>query len=130
LQFIRDKRAELNELKERAASILNECAYFGIQVKSLSDLDETEEDLKKYESVWNLYESYIAELDELTKQDWLTYRKKTGTFEDFIAKWTSKLKEARKDSITIHIRDELDLFRQFHPRMKYIDGAGWTTEHW
>lgn len=131
IQFIAEKRNEFDELSERYNALITECSYFSIKTQRLSDLDDTEEDIKHYELAWNVYQSYQKELEIMASNDWVSFKKKSAfELEDFVVKWRKRVREADKNSITIHVGDEIDDLNQLKDLIKYLQGEGWTANHW
>ena len=49
---------------------------------------------------WGMFEEFKTELDEMGKEEWLTYRKKEFfAFQDFFLKWNDKVKAAANKTV-------------------------------
>ena len=53
------------------------------------------DELELQSESWSLFEEFKASLDEMGKEEWLTYRKKEYyAFQDFFLAWTDRVKSA------------------------------------
>lgn len=49
---------------------------------------------------WSMFEEFKNELDEMGKEEWLTYRKKGYfAFQDFFLQWTDKIKATQNKTV-------------------------------
>lgn len=51
-----------------------DCGYFEIECPEFPTAIELKEDLDKYESMWGVFETFNTELDQLRKEDWISFR--------------------------------------------------------
>ncbi|EFC42807.1 cytoplasmic dynein [Naegleria gruberi] len=130
IAFIKEKRESFQELRKRGDEILTECSYFGVITQPPKELTEIDEDIGRYEKIWGIYEKFLNDLEKLTSQEWLVFKKQIFSFEDFVMEWISELKEKDKNSITLYIREEIEKYNQFKDYLKFITGDGWQAEHW
>ncbi len=89
---------------------------------SFPGLDTLDEDIKKYETAWSFYESFNSEVGVFAKENWLTFRNKLYSFEDFATGWVDKLKILGKDPVSLYLRNEIENFREVFPLLKYVRG--------
>jgi dynein heavy chain 2 len=128
---IKERRHELDDMKASAAQLQKECEYFGIRKQNMPELDDVEADIAKYEILWAIYQEYMEAIEKFIKEEWIGFKKRVFEFEDFIQLWLTRIKkEDVKSSVVVHIRSELESFNQFKDMVKYIQGEGWTPEHW
>lgn len=52
----------------------SDCEHFEMEQPDLSIVDEIASDLKNYQSMWKLYEEFNGGLQELAKEDWISFR--------------------------------------------------------
>ncbi len=58
------------------------------------------EELNTAQATWSLFDEFRTELDELSKEEWLTFRKKGYfAFQDFFIKWQEALKSKEKNVV-------------------------------
>ncbi|TPX70937.1 hypothetical protein SpCBS45565_g01524 [Spizellomyces sp. 'palustris'] len=130
VQFVKDRRAEFDELRKTAAQILDDCAHFGVDPPEFQELDELSKDITSHEEMWGMYELYSEDLDALKKEDWISFRNKVHSFEDLLVKWAEKIRGHQMDAICVQIQRDIDSYREITPVLKYMRGDNWTTEHW
>ena len=51
-----------------------DCANFGIQEEDFSQLDEVKVDIEMYESMWQIFEEFSGDIENLRKEDWISFR--------------------------------------------------------
>ena len=109
---------------------------------AFQDLDEVNNEIVQIKNVWGVYEEYQQELNELTKEDWVSFRSKTYRFDEFLSNWQEKLKQfASTDSskaskktstsnMNIRIQQEIDNYRMITPLFKWVRGEALSADHW
>jgi dynein heavy chain 2 len=116
-----------------------EFKLFGMPEPTFQDLDEVNTDISQIKNVWGIYEEYQQELNELTKEDWVTFRSKTYRFDEFLSNWQEKLKQlttttsskkSSASSTTIRIQQEIDNYRLITPLFKWVRGEALSPDHW
>eukprot|EP00667_Euglena_gracilis_P000034 EG_transcript_34 len=128
--FMREARADFDALRGRSNQIVQQAKYFQMEEPDFAVVDDLEADLKDFEAMWNLYETFDKELSELTAEEWRVFRAKAFKFEDFIKEWGETLKEWPSNNIVLHIREQLDVWQDVCPLLKYLRGDGFTLDHW
>ena len=81
---------------------------------------------------WGMFEQFKTELDEMGKEEWLTYRKKGYyAFQDLFLQWTDKLKAAEnKTVVTRFLQQQIEEYKQAWPILKLCTGESFEKEHW
>lgn len=51
-----------------------DCLHFGIAEPQFPLADELEADITNHEQVWSLYEEFSTTLDQMCKEDWISFR--------------------------------------------------------
>ena len=51
-----------------------DCQHFGVAEPQFSAAEELKADITYHESMWGLYEEFSTGLDELAKEDWISFR--------------------------------------------------------
>ena len=109
---------------------------------TFQDLDEVTQDIAQIKNVWGVYEEYQTELNEMTKEDWSSFRSKTFRFDEFLANWQEKLKQlattdsgqaskkSTSNSTNIRIQQEIDNYRLISPLFKWVRGEALSADHW
>lgn len=55
-------------------SISFECQHFGVAEPQFTSAEELKADISQHETMWGLYEEFSNGLDELAKEDWISFR--------------------------------------------------------
>ena len=57
-------------------------------------------ELDQAKETWGLFDEFKAELEELEKEEWITFRRKGFyAFQDFFVKWNENLKGKQKSVV-------------------------------
>ena len=51
-----------------------DCQHFGVAEPQFSLAEELKADIGQHEAMWGLYEEFSNGLDELAKEDWISFR--------------------------------------------------------
>ncbi|CAF3829455.1 unnamed protein product, partial [Rotaria magnacalcarata] len=142
LKVVREKEKEIQDLLKQKESIIEEFKLFSMDLPTFQDLDEVNGDIMQIKNVWGVYEEYQQELNDLTKEDWITFRSKTYRFDEFLSNWQEKLKQfstndstkpSKKSStsnMNIRIQQEIDNYRLITPLFKWVRGEALSPDHW
>ncbi len=60
----------------------------------------------------------LSELEQLEKQEWITFRLKLYVFEDFTIKWDEKLKTRPSESVILSMKKTLQTYQSLVPCLK------------
>ncbi|GMT01196.1 hypothetical protein PENTCL1PPCAC_23370, partial [Pristionchus entomophagus] len=108
IEFIREKRQQFDELKAHSDEIRKECEQFDVAAPQFTFLDEMETDLVDLENNWMLYEMFTTEMDDLSKEDWIVFRSKTYLFDEFLNKWTEKMKTGQQTHMSVRLMKDVE----------------------
>ncbi|XP_070553238.1 cytoplasmic dynein 2 heavy chain 1-like isoform X2 [Ptychodera flava] len=128
---IKEKRAEFDELEKTRASLLNDCSHFGLDEPQFPVSDELRADIAKYESMWILFEEFNTGLQELAKEDWISFRSRTYMFEEYLVQWIEKLRAFEEPTtMTVRLTKDIEKYRDVLPLLKYVRGDVLSQDHW
>ena len=131
IAFIKEKRAEWNEIVEMKSKIIDDCSHFGISEPDFDNFTEVEKDLEKHESMWKMFEDFNKEMEEMTNEEWIVFRSKMYKFDDHLTNWSNKLRSQEKaNSVTVKLIQEIEKYKQVVPTMKYVRGDIFSDHHW
>lgn len=130
LEFINQKKIELEALKVSGEECIKQCQYFQMDEPDLSALEEVETDVKESAEMWCTLEEFQVEIKVLRDESWIAFRAKLYRFEDCVKKWAERLRELASNPITVHIRTLLDKWARCTSVLKYVRGEGFTQSHW
>ncbi|XP_056229968.1 cytoplasmic dynein 2 heavy chain 1 isoform X2 [Seriola aureovittata] len=131
LQTIRDKQQEFEELELVRSKLLEDCAYFDLEVPDFSLAEETKRGMEEYSQMWGLYEEWQQGFTEKAQEDWITFRSKTYVFEEFLFTWQDRLRKLEKPTaMSVKLQAELDKYKNMIPVLKYVRGEHLSQDHW
>eukprot|EP01062_Namystynia_karyoxenos_P045109 TRINITY_DN3342_c0_g5_i1.p1 TRINITY_DN3342_c0_g5~~TRINITY_DN3342_c0_g5_i1.p1 ORF type:complete len:4328 (+),score=2117.78 TRINITY_DN3342_c0_g5_i1:233-13216(+) len=134
LKYIKERMEELEDFTKRGQSVTDQCQYFKMDEPDMENLRAIEADIRTMGETWQLYEQFQEAVDEIKKEDWITFRTKTFRFDDLCKDWTEKLKEIRvekgSNDVMIFIQGKIDAWVATTPLLKFCQGHGWQEDHW
>ncbi|XP_067663541.1 cytoplasmic dynein 2 heavy chain 1-like isoform X1 [Haliotis asinina] len=130
VQVINEKKQEFEELMETKAKLMSDCEHFEMEQPDLSIVDEIASDLKNYQSMWKLYEEFNSGLQELAKEDWISFRSKAYRFEEFLGGWYERLKSEETTTMTVRLQKDIDKYKNVLPVLKWVRGEPLSQDHW
>ena len=72
----------------------------------------------------------LAELADISGQDWITFRSRVFDLQDFATKWLDTVKGRTKEPVCVRIYREADSIRRAAPALKFARGEPFKEEHW
>ena len=131
---LEDWKKDFAEIKVRTDAHCEACDQFQMNPPKFEGLSQLEEDMESVATSWNLYKEYADELNEMGKQDWITFRGKLFDVQDFCKKWGEKIKSRSavgvRDMVDERISERLDKLKRSLPALKYCRGEPFKDEHW
>lgn len=129
---LKDQMNDLADLRKEATELEAKCKYFSVPKPNFNALKSTGKDVERSANMWKFYDSFFEALDELKKEDWLTFRAHTYEFTDFCKEWRSKATESssKENVVTEYLMDLMSKWDDFTPLLRFCRGEGWMTEHW
>ena len=73
---------------------------------------------------------FTQNVDELGKEDWLTFRNKLYRFEEVLKTWSGKMQTAAPTAFTLRIQQDIARYRVALPFLKAARGDAFSDEHW
>ncbi|XP_074649972.1 cytoplasmic dynein 2 heavy chain 1-like [Tubulanus polymorphus] len=129
--MIKEKHEEFQELDKTRATLLSDCEHFGMAIPEFPLADETRDDLNEYELMWSQFEQFNTGLQELAKEDWISFRSRCYLFEEFLSQWYEKLKaEEVTTTMTVRLQKEIDKYKDILPVLKWVRGEPLSQDHW
>ncbi|XP_074620352.1 cytoplasmic dynein 2 heavy chain 1-like [Acropora palmata] len=127
---INERRAEFAELEETMKRLIFDCQHFGVAEPQFSLAEELKADIGQHEAMWGLYEEFSNGLDELAKEDWISFRGNLYRFDDFLTAWSDKLRSKEPTSMTVRLQYDVDKYKNIVPLLKYVRGEALSPDHW
>lgn len=88
-----------------------DCEHFDMPIPEFPAADELRADIDSYETMWSMYDEFNSGLNDLAKEDWISFRTRYYTFEEFLVHWYEKLKEGTTTSMTVFLQKEIEKFK-------------------
>ncbi|XP_013392185.1 cytoplasmic dynein 2 heavy chain 1, partial [Lingula anatina] len=130
VESIKERKAEFTELENTMKTLQTDCEHFDMEMPEFPYAAEIAEDVNKYESMWGLYEEFNNGLQELCKEDWISFRSKAYMFEEFLAGWYEKLKSEDPTTMTVRLQKDIDKYKNVLPVLKWVRGEPLSQDHW
>ncbi|KAK6729947.1 hypothetical protein RB195_006787 [Necator americanus] len=130
IEFIKEKRLEYDELVARKEKLEKECEQFDVNKPEFSVLQQLGDDIQEYENNWVIFEEFNTDLKTLTDEEWIVFRSKTYLFDEFLQKWSEKLKASQQTHMGIRLLKDIDSFREFSSCLKFCRGEVLSADHW
>jgi len=127
---IKEWQSEFLEVVESGDKLLRDCAHFDMPPPEFAGLQDVEADIESYVASCALFEEYMAELEKLASEDWISFRQRTYVFEDFVVAWKEKAQTCPPGAIADHLRAELNNYQDLGPLLKSVRGDAFQPEHW
>lgn len=108
----------------------NDCKNFGIDLPDFPLCEQVEVDIEKEEKIWLLFEAFNTDLDKLSKEEWIVFRKKSYRLEEFVIEWQKRLESSDATALSTRLLQELQKYENILPVLKYIRGEDFTEKHW
>ena len=64
---------------------------------------QVEEELTEIEQSWKTYEEFKREFDQISTQDWASFRDNMGDFEKFVKVWIDRVKLHPEDTVCSYL---------------------------
>ena len=98
--MMKELRQQWNDLGSRIVKTTRDCEHFQKPKPEFTFYDRMKDELEMQNESWGMFEEFKTELDEMGKEEWLTYRKKEFfAFQDFFLKWSDKVKAAANKTV-------------------------------
>ncbi|ETN70299.1 hypothetical protein NECAME_14874, partial [Necator americanus] len=107
-----------------------ECEQFDVNKPEFSVLQQLGDDIQEYENNWVIFEEFNTDLKTLTDEEWIVFRSKTYLFDEFLQKWSEKLKASQQTHMGIRLLKDIDSFREFSSCLKFCRGEVLSADHW
>ncbi|KAK3801155.1 hypothetical protein RRG08_006872 [Elysia crispata] len=128
--IIKEKRQEFTEIETTMAKLISDCQHFNLEVPDFIAMEELKSDMSHYEGMWSLYEEFNTGLQELAKEDWISFRSKAYLFEEFLGGWYEKMKSRETTTMTVKIQKDIETYKNVLPVLKWVRGEPLSQDHW
>ncbi|EAY15861.1 hypothetical protein TVAG_160340 [Trichomonas vaginalis G3] len=131
INTVKETKNGLEEFKKERDLLLEEEASFGVkQERQFPDIKEVSQQLKAFESTWLLVDKWQTSLDEMSHEDWVTFRTHIFDLEEFLQQWEQTVNSVPQSEVSNYVLDQVHTLLKAYPSMKYVRGDNWVAEHW
>ena len=128
---LEDDFRALEELREEGNKIRTDCEHFSMERPEFKVLDEVAADIESTREAWSRLGEFLEEQKDLSNRDWISIRGKLYELDDFLAKWTDRVRsEEEKDGVAVLLLETIEEYRKAIPALKFCRGEGWESSHW
>ena len=127
---MKEWREDWSVLEKRITDSIRDSEHFSMPVPRFSYYQEIQTELVQQEEDWKFYETFSTELEEMEKEDWLSFRSKIYIFQDFLGAWAERIKSRERSIVTNYLRGSVEKYKKGYPIYKQIVGDAFEKEHW
>ncbi|EDO38992.1 predicted protein [Nematostella vectensis] len=127
---VKERKAEFVELEETMKKLIFECSHFGVTEPHFPVADDLRQDISTTEDMWRLFEEFNTGLEELAKEDWISFRSRTFLFDDFLTGWGENLRTKEPTVMTVRLQKDVEKYKNVVPLLKYVRGEALSQDHW
>ncbi|XP_073414467.1 cytoplasmic dynein 2 heavy chain 1 isoform X2 [Dendrobates tinctorius] len=130
-QSIKEKKMEFDELEEIKKKLMEDCLHFDLEAPDFSLADEIRSDIDGCTKTWSLYEEFYQGFNEKAREDWISFRSKCYSFEEFLLSWHDRLRKMEEHTtMSVKLQTEIDRYKMVVPVLKYVRGEHLSQDHW
>ncbi|XP_069615312.1 cytoplasmic dynein 2 heavy chain 1 [Ranitomeya imitator] len=130
-QSIKEKKMEFDELEETKKKLMEDCIHFDLEAPDFSLADEIRIDIDGCTKTWSLYEEFYQGFNEKAREDWISFRSKCYSFEEFLLSWHDRLRKMEEHTtMSVKLQTEIDRYKMVVPVLKYVRGEHLSQDHW
>ncbi|XP_077154626.1 cytoplasmic dynein 2 heavy chain 1 isoform X5 [Ranitomeya variabilis] len=130
-QSIKEKKMEFDELEETKKKLMEDCIHFDLEAPDFSLADEIRIDIDGCSKTWSLYEEFYQGFNEKAREDWISFRSKCYSFEEFLLSWHDRLRKMEEHTtMSVKLQTEIDRYKMVVPVLKYVRGEHLSQDHW
>ncbi|XP_018422828.1 PREDICTED: cytoplasmic dynein 2 heavy chain 1 [Nanorana parkeri] len=130
-QSIKEKKMEFDELEAIKKKLIEDCLHFELETPDFSTAEDIRLDIDGCIKTWSLYEEFYQEFNEKSREDWISFRSKYYSFEEFLLSWHDRLRKMEEHTtMSVKLQAEIDKYKTVVPVLKYVRGEHLSQDHW
>ncbi|XP_016964184.1 cytoplasmic dynein 2 heavy chain 1 [Drosophila biarmipes] len=131
LEVFKERRLHWQQLQEKKKLLLEECSKFNMEFPSemLAPFTEIEEQMEQQSKQWQVYDSFLAELQPILQEEWAIYRRRPYVLNEFIGKWEGSV-HASIDLPSKRIRQQVERLQSALPILQQLQSDSLSERHW
>ncbi|CAD7084661.1 unnamed protein product [Hermetia illucens] len=131
LELFQERQQHWKAILEKRGKLLLECEKFNTDfpadVKEV--FDSIEAKLNTLGQQWEVYKTFLAELEEISKEDWAIYRRRPYIFTEFLNNWKTSV-DSSLDTASSRIRKSVEQYQAALPVLQQLQSDSLTDRHW
>lgn len=131
LDVFKERRFHWQQLQEKKTQLLEECSKFNMEfpAEMLTPFTEIEEQMEKQSKQWQVYDSFLTELQPILHEEWAIYRRRPYVLNEFIGKWEGSV-HASIDLPSKRIRQQVEQLQSALPILQQLQSESLSERHW
>ncbi|XP_067623203.1 cytoplasmic dynein 2 heavy chain 1-like [Eurosta solidaginis] len=131
LELFKERKDHWQQIQEKKTQLLEECNKFNMSFSQevLAPFNEIEEKMLSQSQQWEVYDSYLTEMNTITNEEWAIYRRRPYMLSEFITKWESSV-HASLDLSSKRIRQNVERLQNVMPILQQLQSDTLTERHW
>ena len=131
IQVVKETRIALVDFEKEKNMLIDEEKSFGVsKQREFPDIANVTNSLKSFETTWLLLDQWQTELDEISGEDWLTYRTHIYDLKDFLDQWNDHANRVPPSDVSMYLIEKIRDLITYYPDITLVRGENWTAEHW
>ena len=138
LKSVQEKQAEFQDLLANRDKLVEQCEQFGIVIPQFPELDELRDEIEEYQKNWFLYGSFLEGLEKMTQEDWISFRVKINSFQDYVKDWKDRLNPSAlagegydpRSVLVVKLNNDVTRYIVTAGLLKYLKGDSFSPDHW
>ncbi|EDX05339.1 GD21850 [Drosophila simulans] len=131
LDVFKERRLHWQQLQEKKTKLLEECSKFNMEfpAEMLTPFTEIEEQMEQQSKQWQVYDSFLTELQPILQEEWAIYRRRPYVLNEFIGKWEGSV-HASIDLPSKRIRQQVEHLQSALPILQQLQSDSLSERHW
>lgn len=132
LHVYRERKEQWAALVARREALQSDCHKYSILLPedTWAIFDGVEQEMTQSGQQWDIYETFVLELNTVTSEEWIVYRRRPYAFNDFLTRWQSDSRLSLVSAATAKIRQQIDLFTSLASTLQIMQSDALTDKHW
>ncbi|XP_075248310.1 cytoplasmic dynein 2 heavy chain 1-like [Convolutriloba macropyga] len=138
LKSVQEKQLEFDELLQNRDKLVEQCQQFGITIPDFPELDQLRDEIDEYQKNWSLFGTFLEGLEKMTSEDWISFRVKTNSFQDYVKNWKDRLNPSTlagegydpRSVLVVKLNNDIAKYIVTAGLLKYLKGDSFSPDHW
>jgi dynein heavy chain 2 len=126
---LKEIRREWEEIQKVLGDSLANADQYEVDLSDMKSLQAIRDYFKGPFAQWMVYFEFLAGLEKMEKEQWITFKYNVYDFQKYIIEWEEKVRSANSSS-TRFVRDQCNLYLEIWPALKSMIGEGFQRNHW